>query len=302
MGNKIKIVAMFTYKQIITSVWFLILLLFSMAVEFIATQPQILVNFFSTEQVESITSQEIAQVEGSITIEDVKLTVAMVVMCVLFILTVLYGTSLANSVVEEKGARIIETLLCYVKPLELFAGKLIGFVCGMITQMLFFWGFRLILLQTMGEKLKENSLFQIVTSFLNTRIVVYIIGMMLFGFLFYAVILMAMASFTDSVQNSTALIMPVTMTMLATFYTSLYCAMHTGVAWANLVSYLPFFSTSMSFVVIDFEKITWGEVIVRLLVQVIEVGIFTIFCSKLYKRGVVSYGAKNLFKRTALKK
>lgn len=302
MENKIKIVAMFTYKQIITSVWFWVLLLFSMAVGFIATQPQLLVNFFSTEQVETITSQEMAQVQGSITIEDVKLAVALVVMCVLFILIMIYGTSLSNSVIEEKGARIIETLLCYVKPLELFVGKLIGFVGGMITQMLFFWGFRLILLQTMGERLEENSLFQIVTSFLNARVVVYIIGMMLFGFLLYAVVLMTMASFTDSVQNSTALIMPVSMIMLATFYTSLYCAMHIGVAWANPVSYLPFFSTSMSFVVIDLEKITWGEVIVRLLVQVIEVGIFTIFCSKLYKRGVVSYGAKNLFKRIALKK
>lgn len=302
MENKIKIVAMFTYKQIITSVWFWVLLLFSMAVGFIATQPQLLVNFFSTEQVETITSQEMAQVQGSITIEDVKLSVALVVMCVLFILIMIYGTSLSNSVIEEKGARIIETLLCYVKPLELFVGKLIGFVGGMITQMLFFWGFRLILLQTMGERLEENSLFQIVTSFLNARVVVYIIGMMLFGFLLYAVVLMTMASFTDSVQNSTALIMPVSMIMLATFYTSLYCTMHIGVAWANPVSYLPFFSTSMSFVVIDLEKITWGEVIVRLLVQVIEVGIFTIFCSKLYKRGVVSYGAKNLFKRIALKK
>lgn len=298
MGNKIKIVAMFTYKQIITSIWFWVLLLFGMVLGFLATQPQLFVNFFSTEQVESITSQEIAQVEGSITIEDVKLTVAMVVMCVLYILIVLYGTSLSNSVIEEKGARIIETLLCYVKPLELFVGKLIGFICGMITQMLLFWGFRIILLQTMGERLKENGLFQIVSSFLNTRVTVFMIGMMLFGFLFYAVVLMAMASFTDSVQNSTALTMPVVMAMLATFYTSFYCAMHTGVAWANPVSYLPFFSTSMSFVVIDFEKITWGEVIVRLLVQVIEVGIFTIFCSKLYKRGVVSYGAKNLFKRT----
>lgn len=299
MGNKIKIVAMFTYKQIITSVWFWVLLLFGMAVGFIATQPQLFGIFSTTEQVESITSQEIAQVQGSITIEDVKVSVSMLVMSVLFFLTFLYGAFLANSVTEEKGARIIETLLCYAKPLELFVGKLIGFVFGMITHVLAFWGFHILSFQTMGERRKENGLFQIVSSFLNTRVVVFIIGMMLFGFLFYAVVMMAMASFTDSVQNSTVLTMPVAMVVLFTFYTSLYCAMHTGVAWANPVSYLPFFSTSMSFVVIDFEKITWGEVIVRLLVQVIEVGIFTIFCSKLYKRGVVSYGAKNLFKRTA---
>jgi len=69
---------------------------------------------------------ERVQPAGSTSPVDQRVVAAVAVAIMLFVSITMYGTFVAQGVVEEKATRIIEILLATVRPTEMLAGKILG--------------------------------------------------------------------------------------------------------------------------------------------------------------------------------
>ncbi len=286
MSNKTGKVIWFTFKQVITSNWFCLISILGLICVFLTTQiDKIIGAIFGT------TVDAMGQVSIKLTAEDATFLLQFAIVFILFLMILVYGSSIANSIVEEKSARIIETLLCYVKPLELLAGKVIGYLMGIIVQIGIWVGYYLIL--DMVMELPENPVFTALGE-LQVQVYVLLVVSIILGFMMYAFAFAALSSFADNAQDSTQLMFPVTMVMMCTYFVSLSIMNGLGGGWLDVLAMAPFFSSIVSFVTGDLIALTWGEVAKSACIQLVEVIVVAVICGKLYRRGVVSYGLKKL--------
>ncbi len=65
---------------------------------------------------------------------QIKIILASILAIIIFTTIFLFGSQVMRGVMEEKTSRIVEVLLCSLKPMQLMAGKVFGIACVGITQ------------------------------------------------------------------------------------------------------------------------------------------------------------------------
>ncbi len=290
MKNKMRNVVWFTYIQVLTSKWFMFIAILGIAGIIFSTQYDKISSLMSGD---SVTAQQEAveeiAVSSQIPPEDAVFILQFLIVVILFLLILIYGTNIANSIVEEKSARIIETLLCYVKPLELLGGKILAYVLGIMTQVgiwaIFYLGLKIFV------KMPQNLILSLFGSLKMEALLLLPISIV-FGFIMYAFAFAAVASFADNAQDSTQLTMPIGIVILAVYFLSIAVMNGLSGSWIEILSYAPFFSPIMTFVVADLSIMAWPEFLLRVGVMAMETIVVAIICSKIYRRGVISYGVR----------
>lgn len=291
MKSKTGKVVWFTYVQVLTSKWFCMITILGIVGVLLSTQYEKIAQFLSGGAKEQSVEVTASQATGL----DMTFLLLFLIVFVLFLLILIYGSNIANSIVEEKSARIIETLLCYVKPLQLLAGKILGYVCGIITQV-GIWAVYYMILNRLIE-VPDNQLFSVFGN-LDKKAVILLAVSIIFGFIMYAFAFAALAAFADNAQDSTQLMMPVGAIILVVYFISLAIMNGMKGVWIDVLSYAPFFSPIVTFVTCDLNQIAWTELFLKAGVQFVEVIVIAIICSRIYRRGVISYGiCKPSFKR-----
>lgn len=81
--------------------------------------------------------------DNSIAEEVLGALIPFFVLLTIYMMVVLYGQSMANSVMLEKTSKLMETILTAVHPVALMAGKLLATACAAVTQILI-WLFSMI--------------------------------------------------------------------------------------------------------------------------------------------------------------
>lgn len=284
MNNKMAKVTRFTYIQVVTSNWFCIITILGIMGTMLATQYDKIFKWLSGG--DKVAENASATVSSAPV--DMNFLIPFLIVLVLFVLILIYGSNIANSVVEEKSARIIETLLCYVKPIELLTGKILGYVVGIITQLAIWIGYYLLLAHLIDMPGKNFDILSVV----NVQTLILMVGSVVLGFIMYAFAFAALASFTDNAQDSTQLMMPVGVVIMGVYFVSLAVLNGTKGIFITILSYAPFCSPIMSFATNDLQHLTWQRLLLNLSVQVIEVLAIIVVCSKIYRKGVASYGIR----------
>lgn len=287
MSNKTGKVIWFTFKQVINSKWFSLITILGVLCVFLSTQIDKIIGAIYGTKMDAL-----GQISVVLSTNDATFLLQFAIVFILFLLILVYGSSIANSIVEEKSGRIIETLLCYVKPLELLTGKIVGYLCGIVVQMGIWISYYFVLDAVMD--LPENPVF-VVLGELQVQIYVLLVASIILGFMMYAFAFAALSSFADNAQDSTQLMFPVTMVMLCTYFLSMSIMSGFGGEWIKILAKAPFFSSIVSFVTSDLIALTWKEVAISVGIQLVEVIVIALACSKFYRRGVVSYGIKKKF-------
>ncbi len=294
MSNKTGKVIWFTFKQVVTSNWFCLITILGIICVFLSTQIDTIIGaLFGT------TVDAAGQTSVVLSVEDATFLLQFSITFILFLLILIYGANIANSIVEEKSARIIETLLCYVKPLQLLVGKVTGYLLGIFVQVGAWIGYYLILDALM--ELPANPVF-VTLGKLQVQVYVLLAASIVFGFMMYAFAFAALSSYADNAQDSTQLLFPVTLVIMLAYFISLSVLNGFGGTWIHIVAKAPFFSSIVFFVTSDLTTLTWGEVAVSICIQLVEVILVAVICAKFYRRGVVSYGIKKMSFKSLFKK
>ena len=205
----------------------------------------------------------------------------------IYIITLTFGSMVANSVIEEKSNRIMETLITMAKPMELFFGKVLGVCAVGLTQIAVILGAGLIMLKTSGISLEALSSLN-----LNASIIFAFVAYFLLGYLTFSMLYAAVASLATSAQDVNSSMGAITLVFVGVFLLAMNCMFNIESTLAKVFSYVPFASPLIMFERIVLSKVTFMEILITTIINVGFIILVGFFSSKLYKKGTLHYGKK----------
>lgn len=205
----------------------------------------------------------------------------------IYIITLTFGSMVANSVIEEKSNRIMETLITMAKPMELFFGKVLGICAVGLTQIAVILGSGLIMLKTSGASLEVLSSLN-----LNASIIFAFIAYFLLGYLTFSMLYAAVASLATSSQDVNSSMGAITLVFVGVFLLAMNCMFNIESTLTKVFSYIPFASPLIMFERIVLSKVTFMEILITTIINVGFIILVGFFSSKLYKKGTLHYGKK----------
>lgn len=203
-----------------------------------------------------------------------KTLTVIIVLSILFLLVSFYAATLSNSVLEEKNNKIFETLLCYAKPFELMFGKITGYFCMILTQILMWILGGFILFGTPGP-------FVLSPKFLILSTVSIVLG-----FFIYTCLFMALTSFSNSAQESSQLNLLGILPLIISYYVVYFSITTSGISMLHITSFIPFSAPFSSMAYFVLEDVSTVEIVLNIVVQILEVIVVGLICSKLYSKGI----------------
>ncbi|MBO3337492.1 ABC transporter permease [Clostridium perfringens] len=205
----------------------------------------------------------------------------------IYIITITFGSMVANSVIEEKSNRIMETLITMAKPMELFFGKVLGICAVGLTQIAVILGSGLIMLKTSGASLEVLSSLN-----LNASIIFAFVAYFLLGYLTFSMLYAAVASLATSSQDVNSSMGAITLVFVGVFLLAMNCMFNIESTLTKVFSYIPFASPLIMFERIVLSKVTFMEILITTIINVGFIILVGFFSSKLYKKGTLHYGKK----------
>ena len=249
---------------------------------------------FSMEKF-NITSEEYANIMTPAQLDVVqtgnasheRMTLVYALVFGIYIITLTFGSMVANSVIEEKSNRIMETLITMAKPMELFFGKVLGICAVGLTQIAVILGSGLIMLKTSGTSLEVLSSLN-----LNASIIFAFVAYFLLGYLTFSMLYAAVASLATSSQDVNSSMGAITLVFVGVFLLAMNCMFNIESTLAKVFSYIPFASPLIMFERIVLSKVTFMEILITTIINVGFIILVGFFSSKLYKKGTLHYGKK----------
>ena len=219
----------------------------------------------------------------------------------MYMFILLYGTMVLNGVVEEKSSRIVEVLICTVKPFNLMMGKIIGIGLTGLTQLVIwlFLGLLLLSITTIfGDAIldSENKMsiitnIDLLLSVNWIEIFIYFILLFIGGYLIYASIFAMFGAAVDNAQDTQQFVMPVTVLFLFAFYAAIYSLQNPDGPLAFWCSLIPFTSPIVMMVRIPFGIPLWEKLLSVVILYLTIIFIVKI-AAKIYRIGILMYGKK----------
>ncbi len=202
------------------------------------------------------------------------------VMAILFYMSaMMFGMTLASSVVEEKQSRIVEIIATSIPVTQLLVGKIVGNVVLALGQLALFLGVGLV-----GLSFTDlSSLLPAVSSGIAWYVAFYLAGFVVIATLF--AVAGALASRVEDVQSTAS---PATMLLMAVFFGALFASGRV----ADVLSWLPPFSAVvMPMRLVTGEASAW-QAVLALLVLVAVAAVLVALATRLYRRALLQTSGK----------
>ncbi|MEE1090396.1 MAG: ABC transporter permease, partial [Paludibacteraceae bacterium] len=247
---------------------------------------------------------------------DIASIVGILATMLIYMFIFVSGSQVMNSVVQEKVNRIVEVMVCSVRPWELMWGKIIAVGLTCLTQMALWVVLTMMIvgvamgvmdislmdggvLQTssmMGAVSEGGAQFSTLNSqlsillsidwgFVVVMFFVYFVG----GYLLYSSMFAAIGASVDNESDTSQFMTPITLVVLFALYAGMYSAENPDGPLAFWCSMIPFTSPIVMMVRVPFDVPMWQLGLSLGLLALTIVG--TIWLSaKIYRVGILMYG------------
>ena len=221
----------------------------------------------------------------------------------LLLAIVLYGTWVAQSVVEEKSSRMMEIILAAASPFEVLTGKVLGVSAAALLQFVAMLAAALVGLlaeSQVASAVLGNSVGFALPSGLTASLLVAFTAFFVMGFLLYAVLFAAAGSLVSRQEEVNQIVTPMTLVASVAAMVALYAA--TGVvdsnaSWVVVLSWVPFFSPYMMLSRLQAGTASLLEVGGAGLLLLVAILIAAWVASRIYAAGVLMYGQRFSMRR-----
>lgn len=259
---------------------------------------------------------------------EVKVAIGILLAVLVFMAVFIFGSQVMRGVMEEKGSRILEIIVCSVKPFQLMMGKVVGIGLVGLTQFLL-WvllsGVAIVGVSLSNADLLEQAAArQEVTSVATKGVEAaaqmeaqqqatpisdavqgltainfpLIVGMFLLyflvGYLLYATLFAAAGSLVDSETDSQQFTLPLTIPLLLTFLLLPALINEPSGSLAQWLSIIPFTSPVAMMFRIPFGVPTW-QVLLSIALLLLTFPLCVWLAAKTYRWGILRYGKKISF-------
>ncbi|MFC7320171.1 ABC transporter permease [Halobacillus campisalis] len=239
---------------------------------------------FVGEESGAKSSEEMAQTRGLV----------YVMLFLLYLSVMLYGSMIATEVATEKSSRVMEILISSVSPVSQMFAKITGIALLGLLQFSLILGVGYIGVQQNsgeGSFLNEFGLGDIQLSVIAYGILFFILG-----YLLYATLAATLGSLVSRLEDAQQMISPMVYLIIIAFFISVFGLNAPDSTFITVTSYIPFFSPLIMFLRVGMLDIPLWEVILSVGFLVAAIVVLAMIGARVYKGGVLMYG-----KSTSLK-
>ncbi|MFL6143099.1 MAG: ABC transporter permease [Labedaea sp.] len=213
-----------------------------------------------------------------------RLAVALLIITLLYGSLVVYGTMVANGVIEEKSNRVVEILLATVRPWQLLAGKVLGLgLVGLIQLAVI--GIAGLLAASVTGALSDSAT---AAGPLLWGLFWYVLGYFL-----YATVYAAVGSLVSRQEDAQAVLTPITLILVVSFVLGVSVLARDATSTASTVlSLLPPFSPILMPGKIALNAAPGWQVAVAILLTLATIAGLTLIGGKIYGNAVLRVGSR----------
>ncbi len=208
----------------------------------------------------------------------------------LYMVILLYGQMVATNVATEKSSRAMEVLVTSTKPTSMMFGKVLASCIVGFAQLVLVFGSAILFYNVNKEQLSNPlvaSIFDI-----PVELFVYMIVFFILGFLIYAFMFGAIGSTASKLEDINTSVMPITFLFIIAFIVVVF-SMSSGTidnAAMKLCSYIPFTSPMAMFTRICMSTVAWYEIAISIVILIASTVGIGVLSAKIYRVGVLLYG------------
>ena len=209
----------------------------------------------------------------------------------LYMVILLYGQMVATNVATEKSSRAMEVLITSAKPTSMMFGKVIASCLAGLIQLVAVFGSALVFYNLnksyWGGNMIIDSIFNI-----PTELFVYMLVFFILGFLIYAFMFGAVGSTASKLEDINTSVMPITLLFIIAFIV-VVTSMSSGNIDNTLMtvcSYIPFTSPMAMFTRICMSTVPLYEILISIAILIGSTVGIGVISAKIYRVGVLMYG------------
>lgn len=209
----------------------------------------------------------------------------------LYMAILLYGQFVAMGVATEKSSRAMEVLITSAKAEHLMFGKVLGAGSAGLLQIVVILGTAFAGYQANQSYFEGNWLVQSIFD-MPFAILFYTIVFFVLGFLIYSFLYGAVGSLASKVEDINTSVMPITFLFLIAFFIVV-----TGMTSGNVdsgimvfASYFPFTSPMAMFTRIAMGNVSLISIMISIVILILTTIGIGILSAKIYRLGVLMYG------------
>ncbi len=209
----------------------------------------------------------------------------------LYMVILLYGQMVATNVATEKSSRAMEVLITSAKPTSMMFGKVIASCLAGFIQIVAVFGSALLFYNLnqsyWGDNMIVASIFNIPPELLAYMLVFFVLGFLIYAFMFGAV-----GSTASKLEDINTSVMPITMLFIIAFMVVMFSMSSGNVDNTLMVicSYIPFTSPMSMFTRIAMSTVPWYEIAVSVAILIGSTVGIGVLSAKIYRVGVLMYG------------
>ena len=227
--------------------------------------------------------------------EDVGGTFAMAYVLVLLIYMTLifYGSIILRGVIEEKSNRVVEVVLSSLKPFELMMGKILGIGAVGLTQYAV-WALIGFVMSQYGMSM-VTSLVPAASGIkfaIPPYIFFYFVVFFILGYFLYGTIYAAVASTVNSEKEAQQMLMPITMFLVLPILLMTMVIKDPSGSTSVILSLIPFFAPIIMFMRICVLMPPAWQVALSIGLLGLTVVAMVWLAAKIYRIGILMYGKK----------
>jgi len=214
----------------------------------------------------------------------------------LYMVLIVYGTTVLRAVIEEKTGRIVEIIISAMKPWELMLGKILGVGAVGLTQ-LAVWVTSAILLATLGIPALVAFLpemdAELIRSLIPTLgLVLLMVLFFLLGYVLYSSLFAAVGAMCSSEEDAQQAQFPVMMLLIVPVILLMPMMDDPTAPWARVVSQIPFFAPILMFGRVGAGAAAGWEVALSLFLMAVAVPAVAWVAGRIYRVGILMQGKR----------
>jgi ABC-2 type transport system permease protein len=219
--------------------------------------------------------------------EDVGFVMAFVLIMIIYIMVIMYGSHTLTAVIEEKSSRMVEVLLASISPGDLMLGKVMGIGLAGLTQFTI-WSGAMFALSQRGFTVGELSLD---TAFLTPVILLNFIVFFLLGFFLYATLYAGIGAMCNTVQDSQQFHTPLVMGLVLPMLMLSLVLRSPDSTVSVVLSLIPLFAPVIMFMRVCVETPPVWQIALSWALMIGSIWLAARMAGKLFRMGILMYGA-----------
>ena len=229
--------------------------------------------------------------------QGARFAIAYVFAFIAYMGVMLYGTWVAQGVVEEKSSRIMEIMINAATPRDLLFGKVLGIGMAAMTQLLptiVLGGIVLALQRPLADRfdIARSSVMELDLGAISLESGGWFLIYFVFGFILFAALYAGIGSLVSRQEEVNQAVSPMTTIMIAGFFGAIFTMGAPDSTLARVLSIVPFTSpTTMVPRILLGDPKPWELALSLVLLIVTAVGSLMV-AARIYRVGVLMYGQK----------